>query len=215
MEYFPSTQFAGTATPANELLPVTYIFTLNTTLNPSGYDISGLTSTCGYLWNSDWTANQVFQVEITKDGSTWLDLGTYTYKPYTSDTQTAKVSQVALSNTGGGALNNGTDVAQHVTGIRITYSDPGNTSGFTGTAIKEIDAVGVPSVPLVVAAATSTVTASPTTVASDGVTTSTITVTLKDAASNPVSGKTVTLASSRGATDTISPASGISNHPGW
>ena len=214
VEYFPSTQFAGTQTPANELLPVTYIFTLNTTLNPAGYDLSGLTSTCGYLWNSDWTANQVFQVEITKDGSTWLDLGTYTYKPYTTDAGTGnKVSQVALSNAGG-ALNNGTDVAKNVRAIRITYSDPGNTSGFTGTAIKEIDVAGVPSAPLVVAAGTSTVTASPTTVANDGVSTSTITVALKDAAGIPVVGKTVTLASSRTTTDTISPASGISNGSG-
>jgi len=65
-----------------------------------------------------------------------------------------------------------------------------------------------------VSAAQSTVTPSPSSVPADGSTTSTITVTLKDANSNPVSGKTVTLASSRGATDTVSAASGASNSSG-
>jgi hypothetical protein len=145
VEFYPSTQFAGSGTPANELLPVTYTFALNTTLNPNGYDISGLTSTCGYLWNKDWCANQVFQVEITKDGSTWLNLGSYTYKPYTSPTETGNlVAQVGLSNAGGGALNSGTYVASNVRVIRITYVDPGNASSgsFDGTAIKEIDVLG-------------------------------------------------------------------------
>ena len=68
--------------------------------------------------------------------------------------------------------------------------------------------------PVPALAANSTVTASPTTVASDGVTTSTITVTLKGAGNVAAWGKTVTLASSRGATDTISPGSGVSNIPG-
>ena len=148
VEFFPSSEFAGTQTPASALLPVTYTFALNTPLNPNGYDISGLTSTCGYLWNKDWCANQVFQVEITKDGSTWLNLGSYTYKPYTSPTETGNlVAQVSLSNAGGGALNSGTCVARNVTGIRLTYVDPGNASGgnFNGTAIKEIDVLGQPS----------------------------------------------------------------------
>ena len=63
-------------------------------------------------------------------------------------------------------------------------------------------------------ASRSTVEASPTTVASDGVTAATITVTLKDAAGNPASGKTVTLVSSRGSADTIAAASGPSSGSG-
>ena len=70
----------------------------------------------------------------------------------------------------------------------------------------------VPTVPA--SALNSTVVASPTSVTADGVTTSTITVTLLDASSAPVVGRTVTLASSRGATDTISAASGPSNASG-
>ena len=60
----------------------------------------------------------------------------------------------------------------------------------------------------------STVVASLSTLPADGTTTSTITVTLLDATMNPLAGKTVTLASSRGASDTISPASGTSNGSG-
>ena len=63
-------------------------------------------------------------------------------------------------------------------------------------------------------AGTSLVSASPSSVVADGSTPSTITVTLLDSGSNPVSGKTVTLASSRGAADTISAASGLSDGSG-
>ncbi|MCX6872612.1 MAG: Ig-like domain-containing protein [Verrucomicrobia bacterium] len=65
-----------------------------------------------------------------------------------------------------------------------------------------------------VTATNSTVTAAPGTVVADGVTASTISVTMKDIFNNPVPGKTVTLASSRGTTDTISPASGPSSAAG-
>jgi hypothetical protein len=62
--------------------------------------------------------------------------------------------------------------------------------------------------------ANSTVSASPSSVPANGVNTSTITVTLQDSNGNPVAGNTVTLASNRGATDTISAASGPSNAAG-
>ena len=54
----------------------------------------------------------------------------------------------------------------------------------------------------------------PITVGNDGISTATITVTLKDSSNNLAAGKTVTLTSNRGATDTILPASGISDTTG-
>ena len=63
-------------------------------------------------------------------------------------------------------------------------------------------------------AANSTVAAAPTSQRADGLSTSIITVTLKDAGSAAVPGKIVTLASNRGATDTISAASGPSDASG-
>ena len=65
-----------------------------------------------------------------------------------------------------------------------------------------------------VSSSQSTLSASPASVAADGSTPSTITVTLLDANSNPVAGKSVSLSSSRGAADTISAASGLSNSSG-
>jgi hypothetical protein len=65
-----------------------------------------------------------------------------------------------------------------------------------------------------VSAARSTATASPASVVADGSTTSTITVTILDGNGNAVPGKTVVLASSRGATDTVSAASGPSDASG-
>jgi adhesin/invasin len=62
-----------------------------------------------------------------------------------------------------------------------------------------------------VAAAVSTVTASPATVTADGVATSTITVTLLDLFGNPVSGKSVGLTSSRGIADTITQPAVVTN----
>ncbi|MEI6607150.1 MAG: invasin domain 3-containing protein, partial [Verrucomicrobiota bacterium] len=98
------------------------------------------------------------------------------------------------------------------TGQQVINFVAGATGGyysFAPTAVSLRDVTPIPAI-----AANSTVTASPTTVASDGVTTSTITVTLKGAGNAAAWGKTVTLASSRSATDTISPATGVSNDSG-
>jgi hypothetical protein len=60
----------------------------------------------------------------------------------------------------------------------------------------------------------STAVASTPAVSADGSSPAAVTVTLRDALGNPVSGKEVSLASSRGATDTISPGSGVSDASG-
>lgn len=65
-----------------------------------------------------------------------------------------------------------------------------------------------------VSASQSLVAVSPSSVTANGTSSSTVTVTLLDAESNPVSGKIVTLSSNRGATDTISAASGSSSASG-
>jgi len=148
VELFPNTTASGWVT-ANMLLPVTYTFTLDTSVNTSGYDITNITSTCGFLWNRAWLANQKFQVEITRDGSTWLDMGTYSYIPVT-DTHGSDTfeTQVVLSS-GGGVLNTGTQVAQNVRAIRITFLStnlPSPNSDLDGTAVKEIDVFGKPTV---------------------------------------------------------------------
>ena len=86
------------------------------------------------------------------------------------------------------------DISASITGLNL---------GATGTNFGNIVEVSG-----AVSASASTAVASPTSVAADGTATSVITVTLKDSHGNVVSGKTVTLASSRGATDTMTPATG-------
>ncbi|MDA0767254.1 MAG: Ig-like domain-containing protein [Verrucomicrobia bacterium] len=90
----------------------------------------------------------------------------------------------------------------------ISQSTAGEPVHFSAYALHDITAGGS------VDAANSTVAASPDTVSNDGTAAATITVTLLDAGTTPVAGKTVTLESSRGATDTISAASGSSNASG-
>ncbi|MBL7714465.1 MAG: Ig-like domain-containing protein [Bdellovibrionales bacterium] len=66
-------------------------------------------------------------------------------------------------------------------------------------------------VPGAVHAGNSTVTASLGSIPSDGITPSIITVTLRDATGNVVPGKTVTTSSSRAGSDTLAPASAVTN----
>ena len=66
----------------------------------------------------------------------------------------------------------------------------------------------------VASADSSTVVASPSIVAKNGIATSTIYVTLRDAGGNPLAGKSVTLVSNRGATDTLSATSAATNVSG-
>ena len=104
----------------------------------------------------------------------------------------------------------------------VTFTVKSSTSGsaiFTATDVTDSLVIS-PSTATVtfeagaVSAANSTVAADPSSVTANGSDTSTITVTLKDSGGTAVSGKTVTLASSRGSTDTISAASGVSSASG-
>lgn len=99
-------------------------------------------------------------------------------------------------------------------GLATTYWTLGALAGpVVGTA--SVDAVQVSFNATVlsgsVSSTLSTVTATPTQVVADGAQTSVVMVTLLDNAGNPVGGKTVSMASSRGGTDTITPASGVSS----
>ena len=103
------------------------------------------------------------------------------------------VTFTATSLTPGTAVFSATDVTDGNRAITQTAS-----VGFSGS----------------VDAGTSTVSVSPASVGADGSSIATVTVTLRDVNTLPVSGKTVTLTSSRGATDTISAASGLSSAAG-
>ncbi|MCX6872981.1 MAG: Ig-like domain-containing protein [Verrucomicrobia bacterium] len=96
-----------------------------------------------------------------------------------------------------------------------TFTANASTQNIAFSGASVVNAIQVRDVtPRPAAAANSTVTATPTSVASDGVTPTTVTVTLRSADSIPCFSKTVTLASDRGAADTISAASGLSSGAG-
>ena len=130
----------------------------------------------------------------------------------------ASTSSGGTAGTGGGNGTNGVTVAGTVGGPGYVPGG-GGSGGYatTGGTAKTGGAGGAGQITLtytksVPTTNNSTVVASPAGVPADGAMASTITITLKDAGNNLISGKTVTLASSRGATDTISAASGASTN---
>jgi lysophospholipase L1-like esterase len=120
-----------------------------------------------------------------------------------------------LTLNAGHVVNTGTGGVLTVTSLTVNgeLKGPGtytSSSGFvTGSG-----SVVVPGATPPADADLSTVSASPSSVTANGVASSTITVTLLDNNGNPAIGKSVTLASDRGATDTISAASGPSDVSG-
>ena len=174
----------------------------------SFYDNTGITVAVGdkvsvsYYYKGPWggnnygTASMPLSVLLV-NGATSLSLDTFNVSGVESWTART-TSEVTIATAG----------TYHV---KFVVSSDANNSSQEGQVF--LDSVAY-RVPVIANAGNSTVTASPTTVASDGVTTSTITVTLKGASNAAAWGKTVTLASSRGASDTISPASGVSNDSG-
>jgi hypothetical protein len=126
----------------------------------------------------------------------------------TSGAGTATISPASGTSSSSGVVT--FTVKSTTTGADVfTATDTTDSLQITQTATVTFVAAGV------VAAAQSTVTASPASVPADGFTTSTITVTLNDAFSSPVSNKTVTLAQTSGpGTATISAASGPSSSSG-
>ena len=88
------------------------------------------------------------------------------------------------------------------------------TAGDADGDAADANSLGVNVVVPVVDGANSQVLADPPLVLADGIATSTITVRLRDAADMPLPGRTVSLASSRDASDTIAPVSGITDADG-
>ena len=135
---------------------------------------------------------------------------TITAQDYANGTVTNFTGTVTYGGTAGVTGTSGAFTAGVLNGVSVTPTVAGSGrtltvagSGATGTNTFTVN-------PGAVSAANSTVTASPASVAADGVATSTISVTLKDSNNNPVPGKTATLASSRPTQDTISSASSVS-----
>jgi Invasin, domain 3/Bacterial Ig-like domain (group 1)/Cadherin-like domain len=223
--------YGGTATST---LYVTNVSAADILNNVSGYYcvISGTCGTTNTTTNSltVTAAAAYIQVETAADGS-----GTVVGAQNVTAGNSITVYAIARATDHSFLLNDPADTwtlisktGGVVDGDLVAAPD-GKSAVFTahktGTAVIHVADTGLPSAASVnsgiqtvvagaVSASASTVSASPTSITADGSTTSTITVTLSDIGGNPVSGKAVTLASSRGATDSISAASGASDASG-
>jgi len=132
------------------------------------------------------------------------------------------VSVVFSIPTGAGSLSSKL-VNTDENGIASVFWTLGSTSGTYAVTVSTVTPLpGSPSTLTLYATANSntpdtsrsTVVGPPGTIAADGISAGLVTVTLVDSRGNPVPGKEVTLLSSRGAVDTISPSSAVSNANG-
>lgn len=117
-------------------LPATAIFTLDTSLNTSGYNITGITSIAGWEKNGANLANQCYEVWISTVGdSDFHLLHTVEYKPFTNAQLSGNTGATKLSlSSSGGILANGVDE------IKFVFLDDGESFGAVdGTVYQEID----------------------------------------------------------------------------
>jgi hypothetical protein len=125
--------------------PATAVFTLDTSVNASGYDISNITSLMGWSTVSQAHANQTYAIEVSTVGDPgFTALAVVSYKPFPDADGPAYESKVEVTHPSG-LLAGGVD------SIRFTFLDPvgpdGVTPGpgqFDGTVIREIDVNGSP-----------------------------------------------------------------------
>jgi lysophospholipase L1-like esterase len=121
-------------------LPNTQTIVFNTTVNTAGYNISGITTYAGHSENGSALANQKYNLEYRRVGSTsYTSLGLISHIPYNNtNTDLAAATRITITDSTG-------TVASGVDAIRITYLSHGFTNGnpaVDGTLYKEVDVFG-------------------------------------------------------------------------
>lgn len=132
----PDTAFSSTN-------PFTVTFTLDTSVYTLGYDITEVQTIAGW---QDKRVNQHFTLRVSHVATptTFVDLGTFTYRPTTATSGNFS-SRVTLTNTGGGVLDNGTYSATGVKAVQFVVLVPGGT--LEETVFREFDVVGAATIP--------------------------------------------------------------------
>jgi hypothetical protein len=203
------------------------------TFSGNGGSTTGAYAGSGTPWSSLSTAYKtVLQGGNYANGATAVTVTlnslvsghTYVVQIWVNDCRSGEATRTeTVTSSGGNTVTlayNSTQVQNGVGQYTIgTFTASATTQTFTltGNASTQLNAIQVRDTATAgpVSATTSTVVASPTSVAADGSTTSTVTVTLKDASNLPVSGKTVTLAQTSGpGTPTITTVSGTTSGAG-
>ena len=124
---------------ANGNFPATATYNLNTTANPSGYDITSIKSFMGWLNVNAAQGNQSYTIEISLVGSaSYSTYATVSYSPFTAANSGGSYeSMVTVTDTSG-------KLATGVDSIRFTFSSPGSGGSTPGTVVREIDVIGYP-----------------------------------------------------------------------
>ncbi len=182
--------------------PVDLVFTLDNAYNIERID--GFT-----LWDLS-RLGQYYELYASTDGGANWNLVTTVNKDATGSDGNRYIRRISLTDSGGVITG-----LVGVNALKFHIMDPGPYGATSNNSIYAEIAAYAAAAPTLADAGASTVEASPTTVASDGVNTSTITVTLKDSGGTPVPGKTVSLAKFSGlGSPTIEPISGTTNGSG-
>ena len=118
--------------------PATATYTLDTTTNTLGYDVTSIGSFIGWQGNSSQAqANQTYTVEVSTVGSAAFSLlTTVNFTPFPATNGTNMESRVVITEDVTGVLASGVDQ------IRFTFADPGAGGAFPGTVVREIDVIG-------------------------------------------------------------------------
>jgi hypothetical protein len=127
--------------------PAIATFTLDTTVNFSGYDISNITSLMGWATVSQVHANQTYAIEVsTVNDPGFTALAVVSYKPFPDSDGAAYESKVEITHNSG-------RIASGVDAIRFNFLNPVGLDGvppgqgqFEGTVVREIDVIGTPTV---------------------------------------------------------------------
>lgn len=124
--------------------PATITFTLT-----QGYDITSISALCG--WQDTYFGSNFFSVQVEIGGSgIYTSIGNFGQKAYTG---TPPAGFPAVTDFGFSVRTNITEnstgiIAKNVTGIRFVFTDPyTDIPTFNGTVIRELSALGTPTVP--------------------------------------------------------------------
>lgn len=184
-----------------------------------------------YFGGSSWSSPTVGSVSANfLIGSNTLDYNTKYHIVFTYN-DTTKVGKIYVDNVLVASATSGGSYVANTANLAIGGNPYDNTRNIKGTIhrvsvySKELNSTEIQDnyttgsdynydVTTSPGAATSTVTASPTSVVGDDSTTSTITVTVLNASGSALSGKVVSLSSSRGTFDTINPSTATTDGSG-
>ena len=121
----------------NGRLPGTITYTLNTSVNTLGYDITEIRSITGWSENSTTHANQDFDVEVSLVGSgSFANIQTVTFLPFNGTPANANKSSMVTVTDSTGVIASGVDQ------LRFTYRQTGGWGGAAGLVIRELDVEG-------------------------------------------------------------------------